>query len=110
MIGTSDTTSSLVAQNASTRPAVPPRTDSNRPSVSSCRITRTREPPIARRTANSFRRIEPRASSMLARFMDAMTSTTPDMASSSVEATASSESSCGCVPRLSRERECSTRA
>ena len=57
--------------------AIDPRAASNRLSVNTCCSTRPRVPPIARRTANSWRRAVARASNRLARFTDAISRTSP---------------------------------
>jgi hypothetical protein len=57
-------------------PAAPPRSASSNPSVRSCRTTRHRLLPSARRMAISLRRAVPRASSMFARFRQATSNTT----------------------------------
>ena len=88
-------TSSRVAQKAISRPAADPAAASRNDSVSNCRTMRRRAPPTARRIAISLARAVPRASSMLAIFRHAMTSTTPDTAIRSAEATASPVSVCG---------------
>ena len=51
---------------------MPPSSESRMPSVIICRTRRNRLAPMAKRMASSLRRLAPRASSMLARFMHAM--------------------------------------
>ena len=56
-------------------PTSPPASDSTTLSVSSCRMIRPREPPIAARIAISRRRPVARTSSRFATFAHAMSST-----------------------------------
>ena len=63
---------------------------------------RRRLPPIASRTAISFRLAVPRASSMFARLNAAMSNTTPDIESSAPATPTTSLSLCGRVPTESR--------
>src|SRR5271170_4784525 len=55
----------------------PPQRNSRTDSVRNCRIIRPREQPSATRKATSFRRLTPRASSMLATFAQEISSTSP---------------------------------
>ena len=68
-------TSTDVIPRASRRPAVPPSTNSNTVSVSSCRMSRARPAPIARRSAISCRRAAARARRTPATFAHAMINT-----------------------------------
>ena len=68
-------TSAVVIQRASSTPAVPPRTNSSIVSTSSCRTSRARPAPMARRMAISRRRTEPRARRTPVRFVQATAST-----------------------------------
>ena len=67
--------SSASAHCASATPAAAPRIASRKLSVSSWRINRPRPDPIERRTANSFCRAAPRASSKFARLAQAISKT-----------------------------------
>ena len=62
-----------------------------------------RDAPIASRIAISFEREVARASSMLARFKHAMSSTAPAIAISNVATNVIGPSSSGCVLRLKRD-------
>jgi hypothetical protein len=62
---------------ATNRPNAPPVTDSASDSIVSCRNSRRRDAPNACRTVNSWRRAVLRASSRLATFAQAMSSTNP---------------------------------
>ena len=73
-------------QPTSTTPSVPPRSASNRLSVMSCANSRPRLAPIDARTASSRCRAVPRASSRLATFTQAISSTKPTTPSSSQSA------------------------
>ena len=84
----------LIARTAHTAPMMPPRppkTDSVTLSTSSWRSRRMRDAPSAVRTAISFCRAVARASSRLAMFAQAMSSTKPTAA----RRTRSAVSSCG---------------
>jgi hypothetical protein len=59
------------------RPTAPPASDSTMLSVSNWRTMRLRLAPMAARTANSLRRVVERASSRLATFAQAISSTNP---------------------------------
>ena len=89
-------------QTPRTNPAPPPASASTKPSVSNCRTICRRLPPTARRIAISLRRAMPWASCMLARFRQAMISTTADMPSSIGASMAMSLSFCGFVLMESR--------
>ena len=69
---------------ASSRPAAPPSTKSSTVSVRSCRTSRARPAPIARRNAISCRRETARASSTPATFAHATMSTSDTMTVSSM--------------------------
>jgi hypothetical protein len=69
--------SALTASEASTSPAAPPITESTTLSVSSWRTSRPLPAPNATRTATSRSRAAARASSRLATFAQAMSSTSP---------------------------------
>ena len=93
----SDRASAPVAHDASSSPPAAPASASSSPSVSSCRTIRPRPPPTASRIAISLRRAAPRASSMLAMFRQAMSSTTPESAISAAAAPAGPASEDGDV-------------
>ena len=69
-----------MAQRATSRPAAPPIRANKTLSVSSCLTIFPRPAPIASRTAISLRRATPRASSVLATFVQAISKTTPTTA------------------------------
>ena len=71
-------TSSLSPHRAITSPRAAPNVDSNKLSVTSCRITRPRAAPSATRIAISRRRTAARASNKFATFAQAIKSTTND--------------------------------
>ena len=85
------------------RPPKPPARASKRPSLSNCRTMRQRDAPSARRSAISFARAVPRASSMFARLRLAMSRTAPAMARSNVPTNVIGPSSSGVVLMLKRE-------
>ena len=99
----SEAISSVVLQDASSKPPAPPSSASSIPSVISCRTIRPRPPPIASRIAISFRRAAPRAIIMFDRFSDAISSTTAESDSSRIAGTRIDESSVGLVETLRRE-------
>src|SRR6266478_5199260 len=68
------------AQKATARPVIPPSAERERLSINSCPMMRGRVAPMARRTAISFTRPEPRTSMRLARLAQAMSKTTPVVA------------------------------
>ncbi len=68
-------TSASMPQRATRTPSAPPMAESSRLSVSSCLMSRARPAPSARRTAISRDRAEARASSRLAMFAQAISST-----------------------------------
>ena len=70
----------LSAQNATARPASPPSADRERLSTKSWPMMRGRVAPIAKRTAISLLREEPRTSIRLARLAQAISSTAPVVA------------------------------
>ena len=70
-------TSMFVPQKARITLAAPPKAAKSRPSVSSCRTSRPRRAPIARRTEISFCRDLLRASSRLATLAQAISRTSP---------------------------------
>ena len=74
--------SACTPTRASNRPSAPPAIDSSTPSVMNCRSSRPRLAPSAVRTANSRCRASARASSRLARFAHAISSTRPTAACS----------------------------
>ena len=73
-------TSRLVPQCAIANPTAPPSIEVKMLSVRSCRISRQRPEPIARRTPISLWRAEPRASKRLATLQQAIRSTSPTTA------------------------------
>ena len=81
----------------------PPQTASRNPSHKSCLTICQRDAPTARRTAISFEREVPRASSMFARFKHAISKTAPAIAMSNVAISVIGPSSSGCVLRLNRD-------
>jgi hypothetical protein len=97
----SDRASAPVAHDDSSSPPAAPASASSRPSVSSCRTIRPRPPPTASLIAISLRRADPRASSMLAMFNDAISRTTPDRPIRSADIAAGPESVEGDVLVLS---------
>ena len=72
------------ATRARAMPMAPPRADSPRLSVSTCRARRRGRAPMATRTASSRCRCTARASSRLARFAHAMSSTHTDAPTSAI--------------------------
>ena len=101
MMAAIDCASAAMLHDASSMPPAAPASARINPSVSSWRTMRARPPPTASRIAISFRRAEPRASSMLAMFRHAISSTTADTAISIAPPTAGPVSEDGevLVPR-----------
>src|SRR5438309_9265763 len=93
----------FVPQKARITLAAPPKAAKSRPSVSSCRTSRPRRAPIARRTEISFCRDLLRASSRLATLAQAISRTSP--ATRSEEHTSELQSQFHLVCRLLLEKK-----
>jgi hypothetical protein len=77
VVGIMRVMNSSIVHVPSRSPSVPPATASRKLSVRNCRTMRSREAPIASRTATSRCRAEPRASSRLATLAQAISNTKP---------------------------------
>ena len=77
--------SSRVIPAAAASPANAPTSDNSNDSVRSCRTTRVRPAPNARRNANSFSRAAPRASIRFDTLTQAISSTNPTNANTAVK-------------------------
>ena len=96
----------LLHHTLRTRPTTPPQIASSKPSASNCLMICQREAPSARRSAISFARVVPRASSMLARFKQAISNTAPAIAMSKVAINVIGLLSGGDVLRSKRDGAC----
>ncbi len=91
----SQAVSAEAVHQVASRPNAAPMPASISPSTTSCWMICRRPPPSAWRTAISFRRAAPRASSRLARFRQATTSTSPAISVSSPATAVNGPSPCG---------------
>ena len=99
----SECSSRSLHQTLMTSPTKPPQIASSKPSQSNWRTIRQRDAPTARRSAISFERAVPRASSMFARFKLAISRTAPAIPISSAPIRVTGPSSSGEVLILNRD-------
>ena len=95
-MGSRTAASAEVAHHASSNPSTAPRNDMTTASVTSWRMRRPRLAPSARRMPISFCRPDARASSMLATFAQAISSTRPTTVISPIAICTIIESASGC--------------